>query len=88
MEDTKAIVILSDAYELIRQAFFALNNPAMDSRENSIVLTKLEEAMMWCNKDRANKGFLPKTDTHVEIGMVEVAPVTTPVVNSSVDTIE
>lgn len=35
------------------------------TRESSIVLTKLEEVMMWCNKDRTNKGELKPNPTHV-----------------------
>lgn len=36
------------------------------SRENSLVITKIEEASMWHNKDRAIKGLLVKNDTHLE----------------------
>jgi len=36
------------------------------SRENSLAKTKLEEAMMWCNKDRTIKGQLKPNKTHVQ----------------------
>lgn len=39
--------------------------PDERSRELSIVITKLEEAMMWFNKHRANRGYLVKSKTHV-----------------------
>lgn len=35
------------------------------SRELSLAATNLEQAMMWLNKDRANKGYLEKSPTHV-----------------------
>jgi hypothetical protein len=37
------------------------------SRENSLVITKLEEAIMWCNKDRTIKGQLTANPTHVQV---------------------
>lgn len=36
------------------------------SRENSLAITKIEEAMMWNNKDRTLKGELKPYETHVE----------------------
>lgn len=58
--------LYEDAFRNMRQAFVLLSSPDCRSRENSLVLTKLEEAMMWCNKDRTIKGFLEKNkDTHV-----------------------
>jgi len=36
------------------------------SRENSLAITKIEEAMMWNNKDRVIKGELAPSETHVE----------------------
>lgn len=51
---------------LLTRAFDALKNrPA--SRENSLALTNLEQAMMWFNKDRAINGEISKTETHVEL---------------------
>ena len=35
------------------------------SREVSIAITKIEEAMMWTNKDRTIKGELKPNPTHV-----------------------
>lgn len=35
------------------------------TRENSETITLLETAMMWNNKDRANKGELKASPTHV-----------------------
>lgn len=35
------------------------------TRELSVAITTLETAMMWLNKDRANKGLIPKTETHI-----------------------
>ena len=59
------------AMEKMKEAFELLKgtNPeeaqALKSRENSLVLTKLEEAMMWCNKDRTIKGELTPNETHI-----------------------
>lgn len=50
---------------LLEEAFEELKN-CEKSRENSLVITKIEEASMWHNKDRANKGLLPKNPTHLE----------------------
>lgn len=53
------------AFEKMKEAFTALNNTKA-SRENSIAITNLEQAMMWCNKDRVIKGELEKSNsTHV-----------------------
>ena len=57
------------AFELMRQAFEMLKK-AEKSRENSLVITKLEEAMMWCNKDRTIKGQLKPTPTHFNISKI------------------
>ncbi len=65
--DDSLKMLQEDAFNNIRQAFVLLSTPDCRSRENSIVLTKLEEAMMWTNKDRTIKGFLEQNkDTHVE----------------------
>ncbi len=37
-----------------------------NSREKSLALTKIEEAMMWLNKHRAMIGDLKKSKTHVQ----------------------
>jgi len=58
-------MMMEDAIKAMQNAFALLSSPTIRSRENSLVLTKLEEAMMWCNKDRAIKGFLPVNPTHV-----------------------
>lgn len=50
---------------LLEEAFEALKDCGK-SRENSLVITKVEEASMWHNKDRAIKGMLTKSDTHLE----------------------
>lgn len=60
MNDTneaKAVTSITQALELLREA-----NP---SRENALSITKLEEALMWCNKDRTIKGQLKPYPTHV-----------------------
>ena len=58
--------MMEDAFKNMKQAFVLLSSPSSRSRENSLVLTKLEEAMMWCNKDRTIRGHLePNKDTHV-----------------------
>jgi hypothetical protein len=35
------------------------------SRENALAITNLEQAMMWYNKDRANKKEIEANSTHV-----------------------
>jgi hypothetical protein len=51
-------------HDLLKQAFEILSG-TVGSRENSLVKTKLEEAIMWNNKDRAVKGEFPKSETFV-----------------------
>jgi len=62
--DTK----LEYAHKLLTKAFETLmeEKKAKPSRENSETLTLLETAMMWNNKDRAVKGELEKSDTHIQ----------------------
>lgn len=48
---------------LLTQALEALDKRD-PSRENSLAKTKLEEAIMWHNKDRTVKGELKPTKTH------------------------
>jgi hypothetical protein len=52
------------AVRMMTDAFNALKN-TVGSRENSLAMTKLEEAMMWCNKDRTIKGEFKPNETHV-----------------------
>lgn len=54
------------AHSSMVNAFRELKAVSGKSRENSLALTKLEEAMMWNNKDRTIKGQLEKNPTHVE----------------------
>ena len=53
------------AHELMSQAFEVLLETTAQTRENSLAKTKLEEAIMWNNKDRAVRGELEKSDTFV-----------------------
>lgn len=50
---------------LLEEAFEELKN-CEKSRENSLVITKVEEALMWHNKDRLTKGMSTKPYTHLE----------------------
>jgi hypothetical protein len=59
--ESNSVMIL----RLMKEAFDALKDEA-SSRELSLVKTKLEEAMMWFNKDRTIKGELTPTATHVQ----------------------
>ena len=52
-------------FDLLKEAFVMFAN-AVASREGSLVKTKLEEAMMWINRDRTLKGQLAKSETHVQ----------------------
>jgi len=52
------------AVDLMTQGLEALKK-APSSRENSIAITKLEEALMWSNKDRTIKGELKPYPTHI-----------------------
>lgn len=49
-QEHMAFSSMQSAYEFLKTA--------KPSRENSLVITKLEEAMMWCKKDRIIKGEL------------------------------
>jgi hypothetical protein len=64
MENENTQMMMEDAIKAMQNAFALLSSPNIRSRENSLVLTKLEEAMMWCNKDRTIKGFLSTNPTH------------------------
>ena len=54
-----------NAFELMKQALTELRSVKSKTRENSLAATKLEEAVMWNNKDRAIKGELEKSETFV-----------------------
>jgi len=54
----------SKAMKSMTQAFVWLKN-ITPSRETSLSITKLEEAMMWCNKARTIKGEFKPNPTHV-----------------------
>ena len=60
----RPITTEEQAFDTIKLVFEDLSM-ATPSRELSLVKTKLEEAMMWLNKDRANKGQLEGSETHV-----------------------
>lgn len=55
----------SRAHDFMRQAFKVLGESSVQSRESALARTKLEEAIMWNNKDRAILGELEKSETHV-----------------------
>lgn len=55
--EANAYVCLTDALSLMRDA--------EKTREISVAITELETAIMWLNKDRANKGELKPNPTHV-----------------------
>jgi len=57
-KEAEALFHMTEAWRLLK-------DEAKASRENSLVMTKLEEAMMWCNKDRTVKGELLPNSTHV-----------------------
>ena len=59
--ESDALVLLNTALELMT------NKLVTKSRELSIAITQLETAMMWLNKDRANKGFIQPNKTHVKV---------------------
>ena len=52
------------AFEAMKQAFVEMSD-VLKTRESSLAITNLEQAMMWINKDRANKGQLKGSETHV-----------------------
>lgn len=51
-------------FNKLRDSYDVLTN-IPGSRELSLAITKIEEAMMWLNKHRANKGYLGQLETHV-----------------------
>lgn len=55
-----------------KQSAFVLMKKALEllgystpTRANSLAKTKLEEAMMWCNKDMSDTGVLPPDTPNV-----------------------
>lgn len=55
------------AFDFMKEAFELLKADQQNTREKSLVITNLEQAMMWLNKHRAMIGELEKkSDTHVE----------------------
>ena len=59
-DEAKAVELMSEALNTLKGA--------ISSRENSLAITKLEEAMMWSNKDRTIKGELKPNPTHKQGG--------------------
>jgi len=59
---------LEQSFQLMKAIFVELNSKnVVQDRHISIVRTKIEEAMMWLNKNRAKKGYFEKKlSTHVE----------------------
>ena len=58
---------LERANDYMKLAMEALQEPTMaKSRENSLAVTNLEQAMMWNNKDRTIRGELTPYPTHVQ----------------------
>lgn len=68
MEDKKVPELLSEAVELMTQAFQKLNTANHDARtrELSVAITQLEDSIMWLNKDRTIRGILQGSPTHVQ----------------------
>lgn len=60
--------LLQEAVNLVTEALVKLNSVNHDgrTRELSVAITEIEGGLMWLNKDRANRGYLPKSPTHVE----------------------
>ena len=68
MGETTEKDLLEQAFEKMYETIGILKDEKVKTdRHLSIVKTKLEEAMMWLNKNRASKGYFErKLDTHVE----------------------
>jgi len=60
---------LEEALEALLKGFALMVNVNNEerSRELSVAITELETSMMWLNKTRAIKGYLNKTETHVQV---------------------
>ena len=63
-EESITAIQLRVAHDAMTAALMLLREDKIGSREHSLALTKLEEAMMWNNKDRTNNGFLKPYNTH------------------------
>lgn len=63
--ESEFVTLETSAYEHMEAAIEELR-AADRSRECSLAITNLEQAMMWCQKDRANKGQLMATDEQLE----------------------
>lgn len=59
------VTVEADAMRALVQAFNILQN-SKKTREVALAITKLEESMMWLNRDRTNKGELEPNPTHVK----------------------
>lgn len=60
--------ILVEAVNLVQEALIKMNSVNHDgrSRELSTAITQIEGGLMWLNKDRAVKGYLPPSPTHFQ----------------------
>jgi hypothetical protein len=68
MDEKKIPELLTEAIELMTQAFRKLGAANHDerTRELSVAITELETAMMWLNKDRTMRHLLTPSATHME----------------------
>lgn len=48
--DDEQLLVQSEIRQLIAEAAFGINEEVADSREKSLALTHLEEALMWAGK--------------------------------------
>ena len=58
-------VLDTDLLEIVRDRLVAFNKGEFATRENSMAITKIEEALLWMNKrveDRAERGVLGTTN--------------------------
>lgn len=62
----KSLLKTAHAFMTLGLLFLKDESEVAKSRENSLAITKIEEAMMWNNKDRTLKGELKPYETHVE----------------------
>lgn len=57
-------ITTEDIHEMMKSALINLRE-LPKTREVSLAITKLEEALMWFNKSRTISGELTPTETHV-----------------------
>ncbi len=59
---------MEEVVEMLTKALIKLNAVNHDgrTRELSVSITEIETGLMWLNKDRANRGYLPASPTHVK----------------------